>query len=295
MAAIIISLCRPHQTGQKSGTHGRHFARNRIGKFKLIATAAKKPGLVAGNKRPCHRFDHAPTGKNAAGTACSDLAGGQNGTGKAVNAWQGFRLNPVNAGDPDHLFHQVGTAINIWPPGGGRHFDLLALAVNYEAKIFECFLDPGCLELQPCQPRHLVAIKFNGVMRVGNGACCFGFRRRAAADLQYKVGGIIKSRLNRLWINAALKAETGVGLDIGLASGPRRSDGIEIGRFDQHARGLIGRSAGFSAHYTAETEHAAFVCNDSHLGIDLIAIAVEPLELFRLLALFAEAGANRAV
>ena len=104
----------------------------------------------------------------------------------------------------------------------------------------------------------------------------------AAAKLQHQLGGKLEPRHHEVGIDAALEPEPRVGLDAELAAGARRALGIEIGRLDEHIGGGVGDAGILAADHPAKTEHFRVVGDHAHIGVDLVALAVEREEFFAL-------------
>ena len=80
-------------------------------------------------------------------------------------------------------------------------------------------------------------------------------------------------------------------MDAELPPGARRALRIEIGRLDEDVGGRVRDAGVLAADHPAKPEHGAVVGDHAHVGVDLVALAVEREEL---LALAAEPRADGA-
>ncbi len=85
-AAIAITGDGGQQPRQETGTHRRHFDRDRIGEVEFGRATAEVPGFALRNEAPGHSFDEAARREQTAGATRALLLIRQNGAGDAVGA-----------------------------------------------------------------------------------------------------------------------------------------------------------------------------------------------------------------
>ena len=94
-------------------------------------------GLVFGNERPCHGFEHAARSQRALGRAGADLQRGQDLLVDRADRRQRRGLDVVDAVDAHDLFDQIGLAVDIRTPGRHRDGDPVAGTRNLETEAGE--------------------------------------------------------------------------------------------------------------------------------------------------------------
>ena len=234
------------------------------------------------NERPGHRLVEAPRSKHAPRCQHALLQWVENRRGNWMVALHGNRWNIIEAMNAADLFHEIGFAIHIRPPGGHRTFQVFSRSfLHAKAEVRKNALLLGKRKHQ-ARPRFSpvsgAACRSRGVQR--RFACNHQMRSRTAAEIKDHLRGNFRAHLREGRINAALKAVARIRNDAELPPRGRGAQGIEIGRFHENICGGF-RAARMLAADNAGNAFGGFVIGDHrHRRCERIGLAIKGRDFF---------------
>ncbi len=229
-APVAIALGRGDEPRQQRGAHLGKFRGDRVVERQFRLTAAEQLRFGEWHEGPRHRFHQAARGERAPCEPLPCLALGEHGGRDPGEPCERRGRYAVDAGEPHHLFHEIDGGGDVRTPRRRDRLQHVGLALELDAECCEFAADVPMWQRQPAQAADHGHVEFERWRRLRRLAGDRDLARAAAAQVEHHLRGELQARQHELRIDAALEAETRVGLDIQRAAGARRALRIEIGR-----------------------------------------------------------------
>src|SRR6185312_2457481 len=143
--------------------------------------ATKQLGFSLRYERPGHGFKQSARRKRSLSFARAILNGSENGFAGLLSP-ETSRWHTVNADNTHELLDDIGTAVNVWPPGWHGDFHALALAGDEKAEFFQYTPQVRKLQFQPGESWKFAKRKIDDLFLRRRIAGDSDFRRFAAAE-----------------------------------------------------------------------------------------------------------------
>ena len=227
-------------------------------------------------------------GDAAAGLALAALGGGEDGLRHAGGAGERAALELGEGGDAGDLLDEVGLALDVGAPGGGRGL----VAAEGEAEGGEDADLLGLGDVHADEAGDARGVEAVAAARVGDAAGDDDLGGLAAAEVEDHPGGELDAEGREGGVGAALEAVAGVGGDAEAPAGAGGADGVEVRRLDEDVGGRVGGAGAHAALDAADAVGAGGVADHRLGAVEDVVLAVEGVEG---LARAGEADGDRAV
>jgi hypothetical protein len=194
-------------------------------------------------------------------------------TGRATPGMraEGAAFEAGERGDAGDLLDEVGLALDVGAPGGGR--DVIAL--HGEAEGDE---DAGLLlgrDVEADEAGDTVGAEGQGALEREGRAGHDDLGGLAAAELEDEAGGELEAGHGGEGIDAALEAVARVGVDLEPPAGAGGADGVEPGALDEDVGRLLGHAGPEAAHDAADRLGTLLVADEGLGAVEAVGPVVE--------------------